>query len=115
MNSIRNSVQLFGNLGKEVDLVNFDSGKMKAAFSLATNEYYKNNKGEKVQETYWHNVVAWGRLAENMKNVLDKGSQVFVKGKLVSRSYEDKSGSTRYITEIVANEFVSVTKKELPF
>lgn len=115
MNTSRNCVQLIGNLGRDVELMNFDSGNTKAAFTLATNEYFKNNKGEKVQETHWHNIVAWGRLAENMKTILDKGSEVLVKGKLVSRSYEDKNGTTRYVTEIVAKEFVSFTKKEMPF
>jgi len=115
MSTSRNCVQLIGNLGKEVELLNFDSGNSKAAFTLATNEYYKNNKGEKVQDTQWHNVVAWGRIAENMKSILDKGSEVLVKGKLVSRAYEDKNGVTKYITEIVAKEFVSFTKKEMPF
>lgn len=115
MNTIRNTVQLIGNLGKDVDLRNFDSGSTKAAFTIATNEFYKNKQGEKVEETQWHNIVAWGRLAENMKNMLNKGNQVLVKGKLVSRSYEDKDGVTRYITEVVANEFATFAKKELPF
>jgi len=115
MNNIRNSVQLIGNLGKEVDFKNFDSGSTKAAFPLATNEYYKNNKGEKVQETQWHNIVAWGRIAQNMKNFLDKGSEVMVKGKLVSRSYDDKEGNKRYVTEIVAYDFLTFDKKEMPF
>lgn len=115
MNSLKNSVQLIGRLGKEVDLYNFDSGSIKASFSLATNEFYKNNKGEKTQDTQWHNVVAWGKLAENMKSFLDKGSEVLVKGKLVSRTYEDKSGDKKYITEIVANEFLTMDKKEMPF
>ena len=115
MNTIRNSVQLIGNLGKDVDFRNFDNGRSKAAFTIATNDYYKNNKGEKVQDTQWHNVVAWGRLAENMKNILEKGHEVLIKGKLVSRSYEDKEGTKKYITEVVANEFVAFAKKEMPF
>lgn len=115
MNTTRNSVQLIGNLGRDVDYKNFDNGKTKAAFTLATNEYYKNNKGEKIQDTQWHNIIAWGRIAENMKSILEKGSEVLVKGKLVSRSYEDNDGNTKYITEIIAKEFVSFTKKEMPF
>jgi len=115
MNSLRNTVQLIGNLGQEVKYFNFDSGSAKASFTLATNDYYKNSKGEKVQDTQWHNVVAWGNLAENMKTILDKGSEVMVKGKLTSRSYDDKEGNKRYVTEIVASEFVSFTKKEMPF
>lgn len=115
MNNLRNSVQLIGNLGRDVDLTNFDSGSMKASFTLATNDFYKNNKGEKMQDTQWHNIVAWGKLAENMKAFLNKGSEVVVKGKLVSRSYDDKEGNKKYVTEIVANEFFSLGKKELPF
>lgn len=106
---------MIGNLGKDVDLKTYDSGSSKASFSLATNDYYKNNKGEKVQDTQWHNVIAWGKLAENMKSFLSKGAQVVVRGKLVSRSYEDKKGEKRYVTEIVANEFVSLESKEMPF
>ena len=113
MNSLNNCVQLMGNLGKDVELTSFDSGKKRAAFTLATNEYYKNNKGEKVQQTHWHNIVAWGKLAENMKIILEKGAKVMVKGKLVSRSYEDKAGVTRYISEIIANEFVSIAKPKV--
>lgn len=116
MNSLRNSVQLIGNLGQDVDLKTFDSGKMIAKFSLATNEYYKNNKGEKVQETQWHNIVAWGKNAEIANKILAKGNQVCVKGKLTSRSYTDKEGQTKYISEIVMNEFVKFTKdEETPF
>jgi len=115
MNTLRNSVQLVGHLGQEVKIYNFDSGSSKATFTVATNDYYKNSKGEKVQDTQWHNVIAWGKLADNMKNLLDKGSEVLVKGKLTSRSYDDKEGVKRYVTEIVANEFICFDKKEMPF
>ena len=98
-----------------MELYNFDSGSQKASFSMATNDYYKNNKGEKAQNTEWHNIVAWGKTAELMKTILDKGSEVLVKGKLVSRAYEDKEGNKKYITEVVANEFISFDKKEMPF
>jgi single-strand DNA-binding protein len=115
MSSVKNVVQLVGHLGKDVDFKQFDSGSSKASFTLATNDFYKNNKGEKVQETQWHNVVAWGNVGENMKAILSKGSEVLVKGKLASRSYEDKEGNTRYVTEVVANEFVCFDKKDAPF
>lgn len=115
MNNIKNSVQLVGHLGKDVQLSNFDNGTKKASFSLATNDYYKNAQGEKIQETHWHNIISWGNLAENMNNLLEKGSEVLIKGKLVSRSYDDKSGNKKYITEVVANEFLSFNKKEMPF
>jgi len=115
MNSLRNSVQLIGNLGKDVVIKEVSTGSKKASFSLATNEYYKNNKGEKVQETQWHNIVAWGKTAEFMSSILTKGSQVLIKGKLQSGSYEDKAGEKKYFTEIIANEFVTFDKKEMPF
>jgi len=115
MNNLKNVVQLIGNLGKDVELQSFDSGSSKANFSIATNDYYKNNKGEKIQDTQWHNVVAWGNVAENMTTMLTKGSQVIIKGKLTSRSYDDKDGNKRYITEVVASEFISLDKKEMPF
>ena len=73
MNTLKNSVQLIGNLGKEIELKKFDSGSQKIVFPLAINNYYKNNQGEKVQETQWHNIVAWGKLAERMSSFLAKG------------------------------------------
>ncbi len=115
MNTLRNHVQLLGNLGRDVEFSTFDSGTKKASFTLATSEYYKNNAGEKVQETQWHNIVAWGKNAEFMNKSLSKGSKVLIKGKLVSRSYEDKSGNKRYITEVLANEFVGLDAKTQPF
>lgn len=115
MNTIKNQVQLLGHLGKDVELSTYDSGKTKASFSIATNDYYKNNKGEKVEDTQWHNIIAWGKNAELISKILSKGSKVLVKGKLVNRSYEDKNGDKRYITEIVANEFVGLDSKQQPF
>ncbi len=115
MNTLRNQVQLLGNLGNEVDFKKFDSGKTVAKFSLATNDYYKNAKGEKIQETQWHNIVAWGKGAELMKELLQKGSQVLIKGRLTNRSYEAKDGQTKYVTEVVASEFVCVDPKDMPF
>lgn len=115
MNSLRNCVQLIGHLGKEPELKTFDSGKKKLSASIATNEFYTRD-GEKVQDTQWHNIIAWGKLAENMERILTKGNEVAIKGKLTSRSYENKEGNTQYMTEVVVNEFVKITKKEdLPF
>ena len=115
MNTLRNSVQLVDNLGRDVEFKNFDSGSSRASFTLSTKDFYKNNKGEKMQDTQWHNVVAWGRVAENMNSLLAKGSEVMIKGKLTSRSYDNKEGEKKYITEIVVNEFMTLQKKELPF
>ncbi|NNF32851.1 MAG: single-stranded DNA-binding protein [Saprospiraceae bacterium] len=115
MRAIRNSVQLIGNLGRDVEVFTFDSGNKKASFTMATSEYYKNKEGEKAQDTQWHNIVAWGKTADLMSALLEKGNQVLVKGKIVNRSYEDKEGNKKFVSEIVANEFMKITKKELPF
>lgn len=110
MNALRNKVQLIGNLGQDPEIVNLDNGGKLAKFSVATNEIYKNNKGEKVTDTQWHNVVAWGKTAEIVENYLAKGNEVAVEGKLVHRSYENKEGEKRYITEIKCNELVMLGK-----
>ncbi len=115
MRAIRNSVQLIGNLGRDVEVFTFDSGNKKASFTMATSEYYTNKEGEKAQDTQWHNIVAWGKTADLMSALLEKGTQVLVKGKIVNRSYEDKEGNKRFVSEVVANEFMKITKKELPF
>jgi single-strand DNA-binding protein len=108
--SIKNSVQLIGNVGKDVNLVTFDNGNKKISLAIATNEYYTNNKGEKTQNTEWHNIVAWGKTAENMAASLTKGNEVVIQGKLTSRSYTDKDGNNKYITEVVVNEFFKIAK-----
>ena len=103
MNAIQNKVQLIGNLGKDPEVKNLTSGKIKANFSLATSENYRNAQGEKVTDTQWHNVVAWGKIAEIAENYLQKGNKVAIEGKLVHRVYDDSEGQKRYITEVVAN------------
>jgi single-strand DNA-binding protein len=108
--NIKNNVNLIGNVGMDIQLTNFDSGSKKASITLATNDYYTNNKGEKVKNTEWHNLVAWGKTAEIMAESIKKGSEVAIQGKLTSRSYTDKSGNTKYITEVVVNEFYLMTK-----
>lgn len=110
MSSIKNSVQLIGRIGSEVQLQTFETGTSKTSFTLATNDYYKNNKGEKVQNTEWHNIVAWGKTAELINQLAEKGSEIMILGKITSRSYTDKAGATKYITEIVANEFYSMQR-----
>ena len=115
MRAIRNSVQLIGNLGRDVEVFTFDSGNKKATFTMATSEYYTNKEGEKAQDTQWHNIVAWGKTADLMSALLEKGNKVLVKGKIVNRSYEDKEGNKRFVSEVVANEFMKITTKELPF
>ena len=105
-----NTVKLIGNVGNEVNVLTFDNGK-KASFSLATNETYTNKNNEEVKNTTWHNVVAWGKVAEIASKFLDKGKEVAVEGKLVSRNYSDKEGIKRYITEIVVNDLLLIGSK----
>ena len=106
MSNLRNKVQLIGNVGQEPSTTNLDNGKKVARLSLATNEHYKNNKGEKVQATSWHTVVAWGKTAEIIENYVSKGKEIAIEGKLTSRSYEDKEGVKRYVTEVLASEIL---------
>ena len=115
MNTLKNNVQLIGNLGGEVELVTLGSGMHKANLRLATNDYYKNKDGEKVQQTEWHTLIAWGKKAENMSKILKKGTEIAVQGKLTHRSFEDKNGVTRYVSEVVVQEFLKITKEDLPF
>ena len=105
MNNLRNHVLLIGNLGSDVELKKFDSGKHVARVSLATSESYKKND-EWVKETQWHRLVAWGNLAERLARTAQKGSELAVQGKLKYGSYEDKNGQTREYAEIVINEFM---------
>lgn len=98
-----NKVILVGNLGKDPDIQTFDSGVKKASFSLATSEEYKDKEGNKVQQTEWHNIVLWRGLADVAEKYLNKGNQVYIEGKIKTRSWEDKDGNKRYITEIVGD------------
>ncbi|MDT0557975.1 single-stranded DNA-binding protein [Ichthyenterobacterium sp. W332] len=110
MNTLRNKVQLIGHLGKDPEIVNLESGKTLAKFSIATNESYKNAQGEKVENTYWHNVIAWGKTALIAEKFLVKGKEVAVEGKLTNRSWDDKDGNKRYTTEVVCNELLMLGK-----
>lgn len=112
MNNIVNRVQLIGNLGKDPEIRNLSDDKKMATFSLATNENYKDAKGETVENTQWHNLVAWGKTAELVEKLLKKGKQIAVEGKLVNSSYTDKEGAKRYTTDIHVNEFKLLGKKE---
>jgi single-strand DNA-binding protein len=106
MNSLKNRVTLIGNLGQDPELKTIEGGKKVAHFTLATNDGFKNADGQKVSETTWHNIVAWNGLAETACNFLKKGREVAVEGRIVYRSYEDKKGVTKNITEIVLNDLV---------
>ncbi|WP_431156937.1 single-stranded DNA-binding protein [Winogradskyella poriferorum] len=110
MNTLRNKVQLIGNLGNDPEIINLESGKTLAKFAIATNESYKNAQGEKVTDTQWHNIVAWGKTAEIVDKYVAKGKEVAIEGKLTTRSWEDKDGIKRYITEVVCNELLMLGK-----
>jgi single-strand DNA-binding protein len=107
MNSLRNRVTLIGNLGQDPE-----KGKKVAHFTLATTEGFKNADGQKVNETTWHNIVAWNGLAEVAERFLKKGREVAVEGRIVYRSYEDKKGITKNITEIVLNDLLLLRNGE---
>ncbi|MCU0351548.1 MAG: single-stranded DNA-binding protein [Flavobacterium sp.] len=111
MYALKNKVQLIGNLGNNPEVKTLDGGKKMAKFSVATNETYRNAKGEKVVETQWHNLIAWGKVAEIAEKFLHKGSEVALEGKLINRSYNDKDGNKKYVTEIQVNELLMLGEK----
>lgn len=111
MANLRNSVQLIGRLGKDPEVKTFDKGKKMASFTLATNETYKNQKGEKVQDTQWHSLVVWGKLVDNVSKYLKKGSEIAIEGRLIHRTYETSNGEKKYFTEINVNDLVMLGGK----
>ncbi len=100
-----------GNLGKDPEIKTFGEDKKLASFSLATNETYYNGQGEKITETIWHNIVAWGKLAELTEKYLVKGSEVLLEGRLINRTYNDKAGNKKFTSEIQAVEMQMLSKK----
>ncbi|MBP6455478.1 MAG: single-stranded DNA-binding protein [Chitinophagaceae bacterium] len=112
MSTLKNRVQLIGNLGANPEVKETTNGKKYARLSIATSETYKNNAGEKITDTQWHNLVAWGKTAEIIEKYAKKGSEVAIEGKLTHRSYDDKDGIKRFITEVEISEFVLLGKKE---
>ncbi len=111
MKNLRNSVNLIGRLGKDPEVKTFGKSQ-KASFSIATSDSYKNQKGEKVEDTQWHNIVIWGKLADVAGKYLKKGSEVAVEGKLIHRVYETDKGEKRYVTEINVNDFLMLGAKQ---
>jgi len=111
MNSLRNSVRLIGHLGNNPEVKEFETGKKVVRLTLATNETYKNQKGEKITDTCWHNLVIWGKTADIAERYLEKGSEIAIEGKLTSRSYTGKDGEKKYITEVVVNDLLMLGKK----
>ncbi|MDB5221697.1 MAG: single-stranded DNA-binding protein [Chitinophagaceae bacterium] len=111
MYALKNKVQLIGNLGNAPEVRNTESGKKMVRFSVATNESYRNAKGEKVTETQWHNLIAWGKVADIAEKYLTKGTEVAIEGKLINHNYTDKAGVKKYVTEIQVNEILLLGRK----
>lgn len=111
MNALRNKVQLIGRAGNDPEVKSLNGGKKVANINLATSEKYVNQKGEKVEDTQWHRVVAWGKTADIIDKYVTKGKEIAIEGKLSTRSYDDKNGEKRYITEITANEVLLLSSK----
>jgi single-strand DNA-binding protein len=110
MNAMRNRVQLIGNVGNDPEVKTLESGKKLAHLTIATNEIYRNERGEKVEQTEWHRVTAWGKTAEIIEKFVAKGKEVAIDGKLTHRSYDDKNGERKYITGVVVNEILLLSK-----
>ena len=111
MNTLRNKVQLIGNLGNDPEIITMESGKKLAKFSVATNEIFKNSKGERETKTEWHRVVCFGKTAEIVEEYITKGKEVAIEGKLSHNTWEDKDGNKRYNTEVVCNELLMLGNK----
>jgi single-strand DNA-binding protein len=112
--SIKNAVTLIGNVGRDIQIFSFDSGNKKAMCSIATTEQYTNAKGEKVKQTDWHNIIAWGKTAELLAQNVKKGNEISINGKLSNRTYVSKDGATKYVTEIIISDFFKIAKREEP-
>lgn len=113
MNGLKNSVKLIGFLGNVPEIKTTENGKKLARFSLATNETYRNSRGEKVTETQWHQLIAWGKLGDIAEKFLSRGSEVAIEGKLLNHSWVDKEGVKRYATEVQVNELLLIGSKAI--
>lgn len=111
MKNLVNRVTLLGTVGKDPEMMKFDSGKVKVAFSLVTNEYFKNDSGERVESSEWHRIIAWGSTANYISEYIKKGKRVLLEGKLTSHSFE-KEGQTHYITEVNCSNIMNLSSKE---
>jgi single-strand DNA-binding protein len=112
MSSGKNRVHLIGRLGAEPEVKTLESGSVVAKIRLATSEWYTNNKGERVEDTQWHTVMAWNKLAEKAREQLVKGSEVSIEGKIQYREYTTTDGHRKYVTEIMAFELSPVKKEQ---
>jgi len=111
MYALKNKVQLIGNLGAKPEVKKLESGKKMATLNLATSESYRNANGEKITETQWHRLVVWGKVADVAEKYLDKGREIAIEGKLINRSYTDKDGKKKYVTEVQVNELLMLGAK----
>lgn len=112
MNTLRNTVSLIGNLGGDPEFKTLEGGNALARFRVATNESYKDKKGEWVTTTQWHNIVAWGKTAELSNKLLKKGAEVVLEGKLVNDAYTNKEGEKRFKTEVNLREFMVLNREK---
>ena len=110
MNAMKNRVQLIGHVGQEPEIKNLDGGKKVANITMATNEVYYRENGDKVEKTEWHKVKAWGKVAEIIEKYVTKGKEICIEGKLAYSDYLDKNGEKRYVTEVVANDILLLGK-----
>jgi single-strand DNA-binding protein len=111
MNSLRNRVQLIGNLGADPEIKTLEGNKKVARLSIATNDEYTDKNGQKVKQTQWHNLVVWGKLADTCEKYLTKGKEIAIEGKLTYRTWVDKDGKTHNITEVIVNELLMMGSK----
>ena len=107
---MKNRVQLIGHVGQEPEIKNLEGGKKLANISIATNEVYYRENGDKVEQTQWHRVTAWGKTVDIIEKFVTRGTHVALEGKLTHRSYDDKDGNKRFITEVIANEILLISK-----
>ena len=107
---MKNSVQLIGNVGNDPEIQTLENGNKLVYLNIATNDRFTDDKGEKVEQTEWHRVIAWGKIAEIIEKYVAKGKEIGVEGKLTHRSYEDKNGEKKFITEVVVNEILLLSK-----
>jgi single-strand DNA-binding protein len=112
MSNLRNKVQLIGHVGNAPEVINLESGKKLVKLTMATNEKYTNAKGDKVEDTQWHNLVVWSKLTNVIESYVQKGDEIAIEGKLTNKSYDDKEGNKRYVSEIVVNELLMLGGKK---
>ena len=109
MNALKNKVQLIGRLGQDPEIVTFNDGNKMAKFSLATDDSYKDKNGNKVERAYWHNIVVKNGLVKVVEDYVTKGQEIAIEGKLTNRTWEDKEGNKRYVTEVICNELLMLS------